>query len=184
MLIRSLALAALVAVAGPVLAADSDSPLAQEQGKARPLIIIARSSVDPTLVHLKDALKEPANQQAFAQRNLVLYTVVNTIGQRDGKNMDPQATMALIRGLSLGAGELPKTILVGKDGTKKLEKSGPVELKEIFDTVDAMPMAAMNATPILRESNAPHAVARTHRRTPGHWPENRQSPIAGFSTCR
>ncbi len=145
MLIRSLALAALVAVAGPALAADSDSPLAQEQGKTRPLIIIAASSADPTLNHLKDALKDAANQQAFAQRNLVLYTVVNTIGQRDGKNLDPQATMALIRSLKMGAGELPKTILVGKDGTQKFEKSGPVELKEIFDKVDAMPMAEKEA---------------------------------------
>ena len=145
MLIRSLAFAALIAVAGPVLAADSDSPLAQEQGKTRPLIVIAHSSVDPTLMHLQAELKESANQQGFAQRNMVLYTVVNTIGQRDGKNLDPQSTMALIRSLNLGAGELPKTILVGKDGGKKLEKSGPVELKDVFDTIDAMPMAEKEA---------------------------------------
>lgn len=146
MLIRSLALAALIAVAGPALAVDSDSPLAQEQGKTRPLIIIAKSSADPELIRLEAQLKDPQNQPGVTQRSLVLYTVVNMIGQRDGKNLDPQATMALIRSLSLGAGELPKTILVGKDGGKKLEKSGPVELKEIFAAVDAMPMAEKEAS--------------------------------------
>lgn len=41
MLVRSLTLATLLAVAGPLLAADSDAPLAKELGKARPLVVIA-----------------------------------------------------------------------------------------------------------------------------------------------
>ncbi len=53
---------------------------------------------------------------------MVLYTVINTMGQRDGKDLDPQTTMALIRSLKLGAGAKSKIILVGKDGEKKLEK--------------------------------------------------------------
>lgn len=53
MLIRSLTLAILLAAAGPLLAADSDAPLTQDQGKYRPLIIITRTPVDPTLVNLK-----------------------------------------------------------------------------------------------------------------------------------
>ncbi|RML19280.1 hypothetical protein APX70_07755, partial [Pseudomonas syringae pv. maculicola] len=67
--------------AGTAFAADSDNPLAQERGKSRPLIIIAPSTIDPTLVSLKKALDEPANREAFAQRNMVLFTVVNTIGE-------------------------------------------------------------------------------------------------------
>ncbi|MDF2643950.1 MAG: hypothetical protein K0R45_3224, partial [Pseudomonas sp.] len=92
LLTRSLTLAALLAAAGPALAADGDAPLAQERGKTRPLIIIAPSTVDPALVSLKKALDEPANREAFAQRNMVLYTVVNTIGERNGKTMDAQST--------------------------------------------------------------------------------------------
>lgn len=53
MFIRSLTLATLLAVVGPAMAADNEGPLAQDQGKARPLIVIAPSSVDPTLVALK-----------------------------------------------------------------------------------------------------------------------------------
>jgi len=145
MFIRSLTLATLLAVAGPLLAADSDAPLTQELGKSRPLIVIAPSTVDPTLVSLKKSLDEPANHQGFTERNMVLYTVVNTIGQREGKDLDPQSTMALIRALKLGASGQTKVILVGKDGEKKLEHSGPIELKEIFSTVDQLPVAEKEA---------------------------------------
>ncbi|KPW75047.1 hypothetical protein ALQ65_04376 [Pseudomonas syringae pv. coriandricola] len=129
MLIRSLTLATLLVAAGTALAADSDGPLAQERGKSRPLIIIAPSTLDPTLVSLKKALEEPANREAFVQRNMVLYTVVNTIGERDGKALDPQSTMALIRELKLGAGVKTRVILVGKDGEKKIEKSESIDPK-------------------------------------------------------
>ena len=147
MLIRSLTFATLLAIVGPLFAADSDSPLAVDAGKARPLIVIAPSTVDPTWVSLKKALDEPAGKQGFSERNMVLYTVLNTIGQRDGKDLDPQSTMALIRSLKLGAGAQTKIILVGKDGEKKLEHSGVIELKDLFDAVDKLPAAEKEATP-------------------------------------
>ncbi|MEN2396012.1 DUF4174 domain-containing protein [Pseudomonas halotolerans] len=145
MLIRSLTFATLLAIAGPLFAADGDSPLAADKGKSRPLIVIAPSTVDPVWVSLKKALEEPAGKQGFSERNLVLYTVLNTMGQRDGKDLDPQSTMALIRSLKLGAGAQTKIILVGKDGEKKLEHSGAIELKDIFDTVDKLPPAEKEA---------------------------------------
>jgi hypothetical protein len=147
MLIRSLTFATLLAIAGPLFAADGDSPLAADKGKSRPLIVIAPSTVDPAWVSLKKALEEPAGKQGFSERNLVLYTVLNTMGQRDGKDLDPQSTMALIRSLRLGAGAQTKIILVGKDGEKKLEHSGAIELKDIFDTVDKLPPAEKEAAP-------------------------------------
>jgi hypothetical protein len=128
-----------------LFAADGDSPLAADKGKSRPLIVIAPSTVDPAWVSLKKALEEPAGKQGFSERNLVLYTVLNTMGQRDGKDLDPQSTMALIRSLRLGAGAQTKIILVGKDGEKKLEHSGAIELKDIFDTVDKLPPAEKEA---------------------------------------
>jgi len=131
MSIRSLTSATLLAaaglvLAGPALAADSDGPLA--------------------LVSIKKALDEPANREAFAQRNMVLFTVVNTIGERNGKTLDAQSTMALIRELKLGAGAKTKVILVGKDGEKKIEKEGAVDPKEIFATIDQMPMREREAS--------------------------------------
>lgn len=146
MFIRSLTIATLLVTAGPLLAADNDSPLNQDRGKARPLIVIAPSSVDPTLVNLQDALKAPDNQKAFAARDMVLYTVVNTIGKRNGKDLDAQATMALIRQLKLGASKGTNVILVGKDGEKKLDQLGPIGLKDVFTTIDQLPAEEKAAT--------------------------------------
>lgn len=145
MLIRSLTLAMLLAIAAPLMAADGDTPLASELGKSRPLIIIAPSTLDPSLVGLKKNLEDPANRAAFTQRNMVLYTVVGLIGQREGKDLDAQTTMALIRELKLGASAQTKVILVGKDGEKKVEQAGPVDLKALFDTIDQMPQAEKEA---------------------------------------
>ncbi|APC14741.1 tyrosyl-trna synthetase [Pseudomonas frederiksbergensis] len=147
MLIRSLTLATLLAVAGPLFAADNDTPLAQELGRNRPLIVIAPSSIDPTLVSLKKSLAEPANSQAFKEHSMVLYTVVNLMGQRDGKDLDAQTTMALIRELKLGVSGETKVILVGKDGEKKLDHLGPIEAKDIFATIDQLPAAEKEAVP-------------------------------------
>jgi hypothetical protein len=91
MLSRSLTLAVLFAVSSPLLAADGDGPLSQERGKTRPLIVIASSAVDPTLVSLKKNLDEPANKEGFAKRDMVLYTIINTVGQRNGKDPRTQA---------------------------------------------------------------------------------------------
>jgi hypothetical protein len=146
MLIRSLTLATLLAIAGPLFAADGDSPLDMDKGRARPLIVIAPSTVDPIWVNLKKSLDEPANRKGFTDRNMVLYTVLNLMGQRDGKDLGPQDTAALIRSLKLGAGAKTKVILVGKDGEKKLEKSDAIKLDEIFSAVDQLPAAEKEFT--------------------------------------
>ena len=158
MLIRSLTLATLLAFAGTLFAADDGSPLDMDKGRSRPLIVIAPSTVDPTWVSLKKSLDEPANRKGFTDRNMVLYTVLNLMGQRDGKDLGPQDTAALIRSLKLGAGAKSKVILVGKDGEKKLEESGAVELKTIFDAVDQLPASEKEAavpTPPPVEEAAP-----------------------------
>lgn len=146
MFMRSLTLITALAFAGPLLAADSDSPLNQDRGRSRPLIVIAPSTVDPTLVSLEKALAEPDNRKAFDERNMVLYTVINTIGQRNGKGLDAQSTMALIRELKLGAGAQTKIILVGKDGEKKMEHAGAIEPKELFNTIDQLPATEKQAS--------------------------------------
>jgi hypothetical protein len=147
MLRRFLTSSALLAavIAAPVMAADSDSPLLKDRGQFRPLIVIARSAADPTLSGIKKALEDPATQQGFKDRHMVLYTVAGTIGQRDGKYLDPQPTMALIRELKLGASDKAWVVLVGKDGEKKLEAQGDADFKKIFSTIDAMPMAEKEA---------------------------------------
>ncbi len=155
MFLRSFTLALMVALSAPAFADDNDSPLAADRGQARPVIVIANSAADPALVKLLAALKEPANEAAFKERDMVLYTVVNTIGQRNGKDLDPQTTMALIRALKLGASADAKVILVGKDGEKKLEHSGAIDPKQLFSLVDEMPMREKEAS---KQAEAPAAA--------------------------
>jgi len=176
MLIRSLTLTTLLALASPLFAADSDSPLAADVGRARPLIVIASSTVDPVWVSLKKSLEDPANKQGIAQRNIKVYSVLNMFGQLDGKDLGQQDTMALIRSLKLVAGDLPKVILVGKDGETKFKSSGDesksVDLKKIFDTIDALPMtekeaAAANPTPVAAEPATTKGAKGTKPAKPG-----------------
>ena len=140
--VRSLTLATLLAVASPLFAADSDAPLAQDLGKARPLIVIAPSTADPTLRTLNKALEDPATQSKFQERNLVLYSVANMVGKREDKFLEQQTTMALIRELNLGARQGTQVVLVGKDGEKHvIEHDGTVEPDQIFAAVDQLPAA-------------------------------------------
>lgn len=138
--IRTLALIALFA-ASPLYAADSDSPLAQDRGKARPLLVYSKTGTDQPLVDEGKALQDPG----LKQRDVVVYKVVGLAGERNGKPLDTQATMALIRELNLGAGTQAKLVLVGKDGEKKLESTTPLKLDEVFATIDQMPMAEKEA---------------------------------------
>jgi len=161
MFIRSLTLAVLsVVAAGPVWAADIDSPLTQDFGKTRALIVIAPdSAVTRTLVDLKASLKEAANKQAFDDRQLVLYEVQGTIGKRADKYMEQPTTMALIRGLKLGVTKPDDAtvILVGKDGEQTiLQHSGPIALTEVLSAVDALP-ASEKATVAPTPPPAPEA---------------------------
>ncbi|WDY56141.1 DUF4174 domain-containing protein [Pseudomonas sp. PSKL.D1] len=148
MLVRSLTLATLLALTGPLYAADSDAPLAKELGKARPLVVIAPSSADPTLRGLNDALKDPATQAAFKERGLVLYSVANMMGKREDKNLEQQTTMALIRELKLGASKGTKVILIGKDGERHMLKDDDtgekIDPQAIFKAVDDLPATEKN----------------------------------------
>ena len=83
---------------------------------------------------------------------MVLYTIVGITGKRDGKDLEPQSTMSLIRGLKPGMIiDKAKVILIGKDGEKKVETVGDVDLNELFKTIDALPVAE-------KETQAPVAV--------------------------
>ena len=153
MFIRSLLLVGLFVTSG-AHAAEVPSPLDQDVGKSRPLVVVARTDADPTLVNLKKALDEPANQQAFNERNMVLYTIVGIVGKRDGKELDPQSTMSLIRGLKPGMIiDDAKVILIGKDGEKKLEKVGVVAPADLFKTIDELPEQEKNIAPAVAEDS-------------------------------
>jgi len=147
MFVRLLMLATVL-IAGTAQAIEVKSPLEQDRGKFRPLVIVAREDADPTLVALKKALEEPANKQGFSERNMVLYTIVGIAGKRDNEALETQGTMSLIRGLKPGMIiDKAKVILIGKDGEKKFEGEGEVDVQALFKTIDALPAAEKQAEP-------------------------------------
>ena len=125
------------------------------------MVIVARAQADPALVALNKALEDPATKQAFDERNMVLYTIVGITGKRDGKDLEPQSTMSLIRGLKPGMIiDKAKVILIGKDGEKKVETVGDVDLNELFKIIDALPPAEKETlAPVAAEAPVKGAAA-------------------------
>ncbi|UCJ17035.1 DUF4174 domain-containing protein [Pseudomonas sp. MM211] len=117
----------------------ADNPLQAELWKTRPLILLADDASDPLLVRVREALAQPANREAFVERDMVLYTVVGKQGQRNDQPLDAIATKRLLLALDAGS-ERPQIILVGKDGGKKIQEGADADLQKIFATIDRMPM--------------------------------------------
>lgn len=131
--------ATLLLSALPLLAQASEDPLQAERWKTRPLIVLAASADDPLLARVQAALREPANREAFVERDMVLYTVVGQQGRRNEQPLEAIATKRLL--LALDAGNVrPQVILVGKDGGKKIQQGADADLQAIFRTIDRMPM--------------------------------------------
>lgn len=131
--------ATLLLSALPLLAQASDDPLQAERWNTRPLIVLAASADDPLLVRVQAALREPANREAFVERDMVLYTVIGQQGQRNEQSLDAIATKRLLLALDAGSAR-PQVILVGKDGGKKIQQGADADLQAIFQTIDRMPM--------------------------------------------
>ena len=130
---------ALLSAALPLLAQAADDPLQAERWKTRPLIVLAASADDLLLARVRQALQEPANREAFVERDMVLYTVVGQHGSRNDQRLDSIATKRLLLALDAGNNR-PQVILVGKDGGKKIQEGADADLQAIFNTIDRMPM--------------------------------------------
>lgn len=133
----------LCAAAGPASgaapASDAD-PLAAERWKARPLVVVAPSPDDPVLQAVLAAARSDDGRRAFADRDMVLFTVVGTTGQREGRALSPAATQALLKALALPPSDDGVLVLVGKDGGAKLAQRHPVDLPAVYAEIDGMPM--------------------------------------------
>ncbi|NYE22431.1 DUF4174 domain-containing protein [Pigmentiphaga litoralis] len=116
------------------------NPLVAERWKTRPLVIVAPSATDPTLVRMQDILQTPANQAAFKERQMVLYVVVGDRARRDDAWLSADQARA-IRGAMDVAADAPATVLlVGLDGGVKMREQGVIDAKTLFGTIDQMPM--------------------------------------------
>ncbi|WP_295462185.1 DUF4174 domain-containing protein [uncultured Pseudomonas sp.] len=141
MKIPPLAGLATLLLAGLVTSVQAaDNPLAAERWKTRPLILVAPTADDPQVNRLREELAQPANREAFAEREMVLYTVVGEAGSRNDEPLRPEQTRALLKALDARAGQPTTLYLVGKDGGIKVREQQGWSLKALFGTIDRMPM--------------------------------------------
>ncbi len=131
--------AGLLTLAASAAWAD-DNPLLEDRWKARPLVIVAPSADDPLVKKVDAALQRTVEREAFIEREMVLYRVVDGAGSRNGRAMSETQTRALLSALAVDATGPATLLLVGKDGGTKVTERGDVDLGEIFKTIDRMPM--------------------------------------------
>lgn len=133
-------LALLLGMSGSSVMADTTNPLDSERWKSRPLIVVAPSDSDATWRQFQQELTKPANREAFVEREMVLYTVIDGVGKRNEQALDPQATSALLNTLGVKPDGPTRLLLVGKDGGTKVDQYAPLDASVIFATIDKMPM--------------------------------------------
>jgi hypothetical protein len=134
-------LAATMAVAMPLSAMAADqNPLIVERWKTRPVVVVVPTKGDALLRKVESALQQTATREAFVDREMVLYTVTNGEGRRNGVPLPEARTRALLKALALNPASPPTFILVGKDGGVKINQSTDVDLDAVFAEVDRMPM--------------------------------------------
>jgi hypothetical protein len=124
----------------PVMADTGSNPLNSERWQSRPLIVIAPNASDAAWQQLQHDLMKPANREAFIEREMVLYTVVDGLGRRNDQPLDPQVTSALLNALGVRPEGPTRLLLVGKDGATKVDQYAPLDVRVIFATIDRMPM--------------------------------------------
>ncbi len=119
---------------------QNDYPLEAELWKHRLLIISVPAADHPMLANIRSAIRQQENQQAFAERLMVLYEIINGKIWRDGQPLDAQQNLLLLDNLHLKAPYKAVTFLVGLDGGIKLHTEDPASLQNIFQLIDGMPM--------------------------------------------
>ena len=125
---------------GQVMADTISNPLDSERWHSRPLIVVEPNANDATWRQFQQDLMKPANREAFIEREMVLYTVVDGVGKRNDQALDPQATSALLSTLGVKLDGPTRLLLVGKDGGTKVDQYAPLDVRAIFATIDKMPM--------------------------------------------
>ena len=126
-------------VAGMASGATPDSvELNVYQWKNRLLFLFAPSEDDPYYLSLKREIEHHA--MGVLDRDLLIAHVLEKGEGRLGKvPLNSGQALSLRKQLSVPPGQF-MVILIGKDGGEKFRQDGTVELKEIFQIIDAMPM--------------------------------------------
>lgn len=129
----------------PSLAGDTvNFQFDQHLWKHRILVIYSPNENFDTYVMQKKRFRDSFS--GFAERDLLLLSSFSKTEAliRDAPDTNPKKVMAdsarSIHNRFKFSNNQFMIFLIGKDGTKKLRSRGPVSIKTIFNTIDAMPM--------------------------------------------
>ena len=112
--------------------------LSDEQWQHRILLVFAPSEQSPFYQQQQQAWQ--SRSEGMQERDLKLLEVLATGASRvDGQPMSAASADRLRNQFGVAPEDFA-VILVGKDGTEKQRFSQPVDLSDIFSTIDAMPM--------------------------------------------
>lgn len=129
-----LAAAAVLFAAGTV---PAGTDLEGYRWQARLLLAFAPSADAPGWAGLQRRLEQ--RRAALADRDLVVFRVLETGATRDGEPLSAQDAEGLRERFGVRAGE-SALILVGKDGGVKGRYTLDADLPDVFRLIDAMPM--------------------------------------------
>ncbi|OLO10377.1 hypothetical protein BTW10_15140 [Chromohalobacter japonicus] len=133
----------MLVLLGPVNtahAADPANPLITDHGLFRPLVIVSPQRDDDDYQRMRTQLR--ASHAKFEARDMVLYRVENGQGYRNDEPMTRFETQALLKALTLDDDASLTTVLIGKDGGKKMQLEGFVAPETVYHIIDQMPMRA------------------------------------------
>lgn len=129
----------VTAMLASVAARAASSPLTVERGRSRPLVVVATDASAPAALALQQALSQAETRAAFRERQVVVFSIVAGQGRREGKDLDPAATAALLAALGVQANGPDAILLVGKDGGVKRHLA-QLSVPVILAAIDSMPM--------------------------------------------
>ncbi|MEM7676227.1 MAG: CIA30 family protein [Myxococcota bacterium] len=123
--------------------AESPVSLARYQWRHRVLIVSAPSARDMGFAKTLREIK--ATSQAFAERDMVLVTLVDDAVSAAGDVALSKEEVACLRAEASISADTFAVRLVGKDGEVKRTSDSTVRLGEIYQQIDAMPMRQAEA---------------------------------------
>jgi hypothetical protein len=110
-------------------------PLASLNGKARVLVIAAPSLADPALAIQNRWLQ--TNEVGLHERDVLVIRIIGRAAEATHNlTLDGQS---LLQTLGLRNSKFA-VVLIGKDGSKVLQKTTPITSDALFRLIDAMPM--------------------------------------------
>ena len=133
--IRAAVTTSLLATVGSL--AQADSILEPHRWQDRILLVYASDHHDESLMKTNGMIA--ANASGFAERDLVVATVLATEGRLGDRPLSEEERLELRRRYHVEPDGFT-VILVGKDGGEKLRWRRPPDAAELFELIDSMPM--------------------------------------------